>query len=142
MSRCLGFCRFGQNRNERTVVAFFGKHHRARYEGKQGVVFADADVFSRMVAGAALANNDVAGNGRLTSEDFNAQSFAFRFASVLRTADAFLVCHGFAALFYDSAPFSTLASGATSAAAPTGSALAALALGAFAPLAWIPVMVI
>ncbi len=93
MAHGLRFDCFSLDGNKRAIVFFLGENHGSGYEGEEGVVFADAYVFSGMVTSSALADDDVPGDGFLASENFNTQSFAFRFASVLRTADAFLVCH-------------------------------------------------
>ena len=65
------------------VSAATAELHHAIREGVKGVVLADADVIAGVVLGAALANEDVARDGDLTAVDFDAQSFAFRFAAVL-----------------------------------------------------------
>ena len=48
-----------------------------------------------MMLGAALTDNDIAGNSRLTTEQLHAQPFAVRIATVSGTTYAFLVCHCF-----------------------------------------------
>lgn len=45
------------------------------YFGKQGMVLAHADVIAGMIFGAALANDDVAGDDLLTAIALDAQSF-------------------------------------------------------------------
>ena len=59
------------------------------------MVLADADVCAGMVLGAALANEDVACNAHLAAINFDAQSFAFRFAAVLGRGRRLFVSHGF-----------------------------------------------
>ena len=49
---------------------------------KQRVITANADVFVGVMLGAALTNDDVTGNGRLTTEQFHTQAFAHRVAAV------------------------------------------------------------
>lgn len=76
------------------IVLPFTKLNHSIAHCEEGMVFPDAHAFGGMVTGAALADNDITGNGDLATEDLNAESFAVRFASVLGTTDAFLVCHG------------------------------------------------
>lgn len=57
------------------------------------MVFTDSHVFTRIVYGSPLADDDIAGFGKLTPEKFYAEAFAFRFASVPRATYSFLVCH-------------------------------------------------
>ena len=54
---------------------------------------AHADVIAGVVDGAALADDDVTGDAMLTTEDFNAQTFAFGFATVAGTTYTFFVSH-------------------------------------------------
>lgn len=84
---------YGSYVDELATVAAFGELYGAVHEGVESVVFAHAYVEARVVYGAALALDDVAGFGKLATEDFHAQTFAFRFAAVLRTTDAFFMCH-------------------------------------------------
>jgi hypothetical protein len=46
------------------------------------MVFSNAYVITRVMLGAALANDNVSGNYFLSAEYFYAQSFAVRFASI------------------------------------------------------------
>ena len=57
------------------------------------MVFANAYVFTRIVYGAALANQNIARFGNLTAEKFHAETLAFGFPTVLGATDSFLVCH-------------------------------------------------
>src|SRR4029079_18466744 len=61
--------------------------------GEQGVIAADADVGARIHLGAALADQDVAGQHLLAAEALDAQPLAVRIAAVARGAACFLVCH-------------------------------------------------
>ena len=88
----LGFERL--YRYKRLVVCLFAVYHQTVHQSEQSMVFSDAHVLSGVVLGAALAHDDVAGSGRLAAVNLDAQSLAVGFASVLRTTDALLVCHG------------------------------------------------
>jgi hypothetical protein len=46
-----------------------------------------------MKPGAALANDDVAGNDCLAAEDLHAEALRLRIATVLAATACFLVCH-------------------------------------------------
>jgi hypothetical protein len=85
----------GVYRNERSVLFAFLKLYGAVYQRKEGVVFANPDVGARVMGGASLPHDDVAGDNRLSTENFNAQSFAMRLAAVVRTTCSFFVCHVF-----------------------------------------------
>mgnify|MGYP004448535399 CR=1 FL=1 len=65
----------------------------AVYESIESVVFAHADVEAGMVNGATLTLDDVAGFSKLAAKNFHSESFAFRLTAVLRTTDAFFMCH-------------------------------------------------
>ncbi|SBT09752.1 hypothetical protein PROAA_3410002 [Candidatus Propionivibrio aalborgensis] len=51
-------------------------------ESEQGVILAEADVFTWMEFGAALANDDVSGEDHLPAIAFYAQTFRLRVTSV------------------------------------------------------------
>ncbi len=55
----------------------FGEHNHAVDEGVDCVVFAEAHVETRMVDGATLALDDIAGLALLATEDFHTESLAF-----------------------------------------------------------------
>jgi hypothetical protein len=57
--------------------ALDGELHGAFGQREQGVILADADVFARVEFGAALANDDVAGEDELAAVALDAQAFAF-----------------------------------------------------------------
>src|SRR3954447_18172560 len=61
--------------------------------GEQGVVAADAYIGARIHLGAALADQDVAGENLLTAEALHAQALAVGIAAVARGAACFFVCH-------------------------------------------------
>ena len=65
------------------VAAATAEFHNAIREGVEGVVLADANVVAGVVLGATLANKNVACDADLAAINFDAQSFAFRFAAVL-----------------------------------------------------------
>ena len=66
--------------------------HGAFGQREQGVILADADVFARVVFGAALANDDVAGEDELTAVALDAKAFAFE-SRPLRNCRQPFVCH-------------------------------------------------
>src|SRR5690606_37333447 len=84
----------GDHAHDAAVVAGLAEGHHAIAEREQGVVGPDAHVLAGVVLGAALANDDVAGDGLLPAEELHTQSFRVRFATVVGTTCAFLVCHG------------------------------------------------
>src|SRR6188768_2893395 len=67
--------------------------HHAVGGGEQGVVAADPDILARIHLGAALADQDVAGQHLLAAEALDAQPLAVGIAAVARGAACFLVCH-------------------------------------------------
>lgn len=67
----------GFYRYKRLVVFFLLELNGSIYQCKQGMVFTNAYVFTGVVFGAALANNDVPCDALLAAKNFNAQSFAF-----------------------------------------------------------------
>ena len=70
-------------------------------ESEEGVIAADADVLAGVVGGAALADDDVAGDALLAAKDFDAKSFAFGFATVAGTTYTFFVSHIFLILNFE-----------------------------------------
>ncbi len=62
-------------------------------ESVKSVVFTHAYVCARTVNSTALTADDVASLSELTTENFNAESLAFRLTAVLRTTYTFLMCH-------------------------------------------------
>lgn len=68
----------GNHRNEGAAgIPFAFKSHRTVYQGEQRVVFTHAYIRTRMIFGAALTDNDIAGGYGLSAKDFNAKAFAF-----------------------------------------------------------------
>ncbi len=57
------------------------------------MVFPHPDIFARVMNRSALPHDDIPGLGHLTAEQFDTQSFALRFAAVLRTTYPVLLCH-------------------------------------------------
>lgn len=66
----LCFC-FRYYRNCALVITAFVEVYHTVNESIQGVVLADTHVLTRVVLGAALANDDVAGDTLLTTPDLN-----------------------------------------------------------------------
>lgn len=71
---CFGY---GNYIDEFASVATLGELHRATDQGIEGVVFAYADIQTRVVLCAALTFDDVACFCKLAAENFDAKSFAF-----------------------------------------------------------------
>src|SRR5215470_11730624 len=69
------------------------ERHHAVDGREQRVVAADADILSGIHLGAALTNQDVAGEDLLAAVALHAQALAVRVAAVARGAACFLVCH-------------------------------------------------
>src|SRR5205085_4792812 len=67
--------------------------HDAIHEGENRVVGAESDVGPRMILGAILSNDDVAGPYTLAAKALHALVLGIAVAAVARRADAFLVCH-------------------------------------------------
>lgn len=57
------------------------------------MVFAHTYILARVVDGATLTDDDVASDTFLAAIDFDAQTFAMRFATVAGTTDTFFVSH-------------------------------------------------
>ena len=58
------------------------------------MILADSDIVAGVMLRAALTNENVARDADLTAINFDAQSFAFRFATVLGRGRRFFVSHG------------------------------------------------
>ena len=84
-------CRY--NRYIRTVLLTFAEYYRTVYQSEQRVVFTHTYVLTRVMYCTSLTYQDISGLGILTTENFDTQSFAFRFTTVLRTTNTFLMCH-------------------------------------------------
>ena len=68
---------FGRKHGDVTTPATLGgEFHRALHEGEKGVVTAQADVVARVELGAALADDDVAGQHALAAELLHAEALA------------------------------------------------------------------
>src|SRR5579863_4158005 len=76
----------GSDIDELAHAAAIAEFHDAADFREQGVVTAPADVFARLDAGAALANDDRTARHRLASEHFHAQPLRVGIAPVLGTA--------------------------------------------------------
>ena len=71
---CLGD---GHNVDELATLATFGEHNDAVDEGIDCVVLAEAYVQTRVMHGAALTFDDVAGFACLTTKNLDTESLAF-----------------------------------------------------------------
>jgi len=65
----------------------------AVHQGKQSVVFADADIVACMELGATLTNDDRASADQFTTESLDAEHFWLGITTVARRAAAFFLCH-------------------------------------------------
>lgn len=72
----LSFCE-GLNVDELSASFALCEHYCAINESIQSMVFTDAYIEAGMMYGATLALEDVAGFSMLTTENLNAESFAF-----------------------------------------------------------------
>ena len=59
------------------------------------MILAHADIYTRMVNSTTLTLYNVTCLNTLTTENLNAESFAFRLTTVLRTTYTFFMCHFF-----------------------------------------------
>lgn len=66
----------GNHRNNALVVASLAEIHRAIDEREERVVLADSHVVAWVVLRAALANDDVACNALLATENLDAKSLS------------------------------------------------------------------
>ncbi len=57
------------------------------------MILTDTYVFTRVVNGATLTNQYVAGLSHFSTINFHAKTFAFRFTTVLGTTYTFFMCH-------------------------------------------------
>ena len=83
----------GDDADEAAVLTAFVKLHDAVDEGVERVVLTHADVLAGVVDGAALTDDDVAGDSLLTTENLHTKSRAFARATVTGTTNTFFVCH-------------------------------------------------
>lgn len=83
----------GLDRNKGLTSRFLVKANDTVYLGVKGVILTYVYIISGIVTGSPLPNDDIPGQGCLTSENFNAESFRFRLPSVLGTTYTFFVCH-------------------------------------------------
>src|SRR5690606_3661413 len=87
----------GGHRHDRDIGAsarLGGELHLAVDQRKERVVLADADVLARAHLGAALADQDVAGQHDLAAVALDAEAPAFGVAAVAGRTACLLVCHG------------------------------------------------
>ncbi len=63
------------------------------HQRENRVIVADSDIPARMIFGATLADDDVAGDHMLAAELLDAPALTVAVTAVATTALAFLVCH-------------------------------------------------
>ena len=83
----------GLHVDELAAIATFSEYNGTIDESVNSVVLTHSDIQTGMVYSATLTLDDVAGFGKLTTENLNTESFAFRLAAVLRTTNTFFMCH-------------------------------------------------
>jgi hypothetical protein len=64
------------HRNDRFMVSCFAEFNQTIGQSEQCEVSAYPNVLTRMVHRSALADDDISGNGGLTTEDFHTKTFA------------------------------------------------------------------
>ena len=74
--------------------AFAVEFYFAIDECEEGVVFALADTFAGVEAGAQLSDEDVSGDDLLAAEAFDAAALAIGIAAVAAGTLTFFMCHG------------------------------------------------
>src|SRR5271166_2915291 len=89
----LGGHRQRSDRHVHASLGLAGELHVPIDQRKDRVVPAKADMLARLPLGAALTQDDVAGNHALAARLLDAEAPAFRIAPVARRAAGFLVCH-------------------------------------------------
>src|SRR5215472_9582026 len=83
----IGILRFGRlDHDISSAGSAVDKLDHAAHLGKQGVIFAPADVRARLDAGAALAHDDGAARNQLSAECFYSQPLRVRVATVSGTS--------------------------------------------------------
>jgi hypothetical protein len=87
------------NRYERAVFVSFGENNATIHQGEQGVVLANPYIATGMMSSTALADDDIAAVGQLSTKNLDAQAFTFRFAAVFGGSYTFLMCHGWGELY-------------------------------------------
>src|SRR5437868_6928808 len=83
----------GGRRHHVDTATLAVERHHAGGQGEQGVVLAAADIPSGLIARAALADDDAAGQDGLPTVDLHAQPLAVRLAPVPAGTLTFLMCH-------------------------------------------------
>src|ERR1700730_6019423 len=76
------------------ALGFGTVRHATVDQGKQRVIPAASDIFTRMPLGPVLPHDDVAGTTRLAAEQLDAETLARRIAAIARRCACFLVRHG------------------------------------------------
>ena len=87
----LRFCRY--YRHIRFAIIFFSKANLTIYQGKNGMVLSETYVFTWMMLGTSLSDDDVSGDNGLSAEFLYTKTFTLRFSSVFGTTDTFFVSH-------------------------------------------------
>jgi len=86
-------CGRGDGLDDGHLAAGLVELDNAILQGEEGPIAADADVFAGVQLGAALADDDVAGDDGLAAELFDAATFAVALATVAGCACTFFMGH-------------------------------------------------
>ena len=73
----------GSNAHERLTTLFLAERYGTIYESEESVVFTHTHIFTGVVYGTTLADENVACFCKFTAEQFYAESFALRLTAVL-----------------------------------------------------------
>jgi hypothetical protein len=79
--------------NDFALIFGRGEMHRAREDSKQGMVPADFNTDTCMIACAALTHDDIAWDDGFAAKLLDAETLGMRFATVFGTTYTFLVSH-------------------------------------------------
>jgi len=81
------------NGNVGSILTSFTEFNYTISGSKDGKIFTNTYVLTRMVYGTPLADNYVTGDSRLPTENLYSQPFALGIAAVLNATFTFFVCH-------------------------------------------------
>src|SRR5687767_7132032 len=82
-----------QYANEGFILFSLTKFNNSVGKCEQSEVSSDSNIFTCMILRTALANENIACDGRLAAVNFYTKAFTLRVTSILYTAFTFFVCH-------------------------------------------------
>ncbi len=85
----------GKDGNEGSAFFLLLEFDDAVTQCIQSVILAHTDILAGIVLRATLTNEDVASDGGLSTEKFPSESLTSGLTTVLRTANAFFMCHSY-----------------------------------------------